>query len=112
MFNVTVGMENNYNILVEDVMDNVTVTIQGGLPEGSRLERNGPGAYVFSWTPSIPPNTSLTFVARDTVGAEAILLPALLVCHCFNGGECSLNDIINPRQFLYNLDCACTEGII
>ena len=103
------GEVNVYNFEVED-STNFTVRIEGGIPQGSNLSANGDGRYIFSWMPEAVPTVALTFIAEDDQGAITIHSPLLLVCTCYNGGECTTEGVLTSDQLIQHLTCICTEG--
>ena len=106
---MTVGEENVYSFEVTD-SDNFTVTIEGGIPQDATFVDNGEGRYTFTWTPMIIPTKNFSFVAEDSLGAITMHNPVILVCACFNGGECG-EAVQNTDLLIQNRSCICTEGI-
>ncbi len=103
-----------YNFSVVDEGDTFTVEVVGGLPEGAVLEDNGGGEYTFRWTLQMVANRSdilaLEFLATDSGGAVSVLSPQLVVCPCANGGECTMDGILNTAVTVLILNCYCPEG--
>ncbi len=114
VFNVTVGEESVYGFSVMDEKDNFTVEVMGELPEGAALEGNGGGEYTYRWNLQAVTNatdvSTLEFVATDSAGASSLLSPQLIVCPCANGGECTLDGIINTMASVIIMNCNCPEG--
>ena len=83
-----------------------------GLPQGATLEDNGGGEYTFRWTLT---NTSgsinpLSFMAVDGEGAVSLLSPQLEACLCANGGECTLDGVLDTALSVVIMNWYCTEG--
>ena len=110
-FHVTVGVENVYSFEVKDVDSNYTVSVEG-VSEGGQLVDNGAGSYTFRWMVTVAPTSSVIFRAVDSIGANAVLIPVLHVCACFNGGECSSDGSIDSGNLIINMACICIEGEI
>ena len=104
------GLENVYTFKVEDIDSNYNVSVEGGVPDGGQLVDNGAGVYTFHWIASATPTSSLILRAIDTLGATALLTPTLHVCTCFNGGECTLDGVIDSASLVINMTCICIEG--
>ena len=110
MFLVTVGEENVYTFSVNDSND-FNVTVEGGVPDGGVLSDDGDGNYTFTWTLETVPNiTGLPFLATDVAGAASVISPSVLLCACFNGGECVVEGVSIDMPVL-TLSCLCDEGI-
>ena len=110
-FSVTLGQESIYAFTVVDE-GNFTVEVVEGLPQGATLEDNGGGEYTFRWTLT---NTSgsfnpLSFQAVDGEGAASLLSPQLEACLCANGGECTLDGVLDTALPVVILNCNCPEG--
>ena len=96
-------------INVIDPGDNVTLSVQGGLPDNSILEEIAPGQFSFRWTLLQITYSPLVFVANDTRGASSSFVPIVEICACANGGNCSLDGIISNNATLV-MNCLCSEG--
>ena len=110
-FSVTLGQESVYAFTVVDE-GNFTVEVVEGLPQGATLEDNGGGEYTFRWTltstsGSINP---LSFQAVDGEGAASLLSPQLEACLCANGGECTLDGVLDTALPVVIMNCNCPEG--
>ena len=109
-FHVTVGVENVFTFEVK-VDSNYTVSVEG-VSDGGQLVDNGAGSYTFRWMVTVAPTSSVIFRAVDSIGANAVLIPVLHVCACFNGGECSSDGSIDSGNLIINMTCTCIEGEI
>lgn len=90
-------------------MDNVTLNIEGGLPENSELLSRGGGVYTFRWNLQMPTARSLVFIAIDSRGAASTFAPRVEICACVNEGVCTANGLLSANSTLL-LNCQCTEG--
>ena len=107
---MNIGEDNVYTFSVDDTND-FNVTVEGGLPDGGIFSDEGAGNYIFTWTPGAIPNDGLTFIAMDANGAASIHSPTVLVCACFNGGECTELGVLSTDNPVITLTCLCDEGI-
>ena len=89
VFRVTLGMESIYILTVMDPGDNVTLSVRGGLPVNSVLEKVDEEEYIFIWTLMELTNEPLVFIANDSRGAASTFSPVVEVCACVNGGACT-----------------------
>ena len=93
-----------------DSGDEVTLSMLGGLPEGSTLEEIDEGEYVFRWTLQEVTTKSLVFIANDSARASSMFAPIVHICACLNGGICTLNGPISGSTTII-MNCNCNEGI-
>ena len=108
-FLVTVDEENSYTFSANDSND-FNVTLEGEEFDDGVLSHDGNGTYTFTWRPVTIPNiTQLSFVARDVIGATSLHSPSVLLCACFNGGEC-VEDVPSLDMPMLTLACECDEG--
>ena len=98
-------------LTVIDPGDNVTLSIRGGLPVNSVLERVDEEEYIFIWTLMELTNKPLVFVANDSRGAASTFSPVVEVCACVNGGACTREGVITSNATV-TLKCMCTEGML
>ena len=96
-------------ITVTDPGDEVTFTVQGGLPANSVLEKISDNEYVFRWSPQQVFFSSLTFVANDSSGATSVFTPIVEVCACVNGGNCTLDGVLTSNITII-MACQCSQG--
>ena len=108
-FRVTIGQEARLVVTVTDPGDEVTFTVQGGLPANSVLEKISDNEYVFRWSPQQVFFSSLTFVANDSSGATSVFTPILEVCACVNGGNCTLDGVLTSNIIII-MACQCSQG--
>lgn len=111
VFRVTLGMESTYILTVMDPGDNVTLSVRGGLPVNSVLEKVDEEEYIFIWTLMGLTNEPLVFIANDSRGAASTFSPVVEVCACVNGGACTREGIITSNATI-TLKCMCTEGML
>ena len=109
-FKVTVGQVSIYNFTIEDMDDNITVGVVGGIPYDATLV-GSKRSYTFSWTISKLDNMSLTFFAMDSLNAAAILSVQLQICACSNGGNCTLIGLSNRDAQTIVMKCDCSKGL-
>ena len=50
------------------------------------------------------------FTLPDVAGAASVISPSVLLCACFNGGECVVEGVSIDMPVL-TLSCLCDEGI-
>ena len=109
VFRVNLGMESNYTLTVIDPGDNVTLSIRGGLPINSILEKVDEEEYVFVWNLMELTNEPLVFIANDSRGAASTFTPVVEVCACVNGGACTREGLVTSNATI-TLKCMCTDG--
>ena len=112
-FRVTIGQESTYNFKVKDEGDKFTVTVLGELGTSRvSLTNDSNGNYSFKLTLNEPKSLILSFVAEDSKGAAASLNPIVEVCGCTNGGNCTLQGLLQIELTSVIMNCECPEGII
>ena len=79
----------------------------GGLP--NTLVKAGPDMYNFTFDVSAVINSTVSFVASDTLNASSLLDPQLLVCAC-NSGNCTLEGLLDRDSDPLIMNCLCSEG--
>ncbi len=109
VFRVFLGLVNNFTLTVVDPGDNFTLSVQGGLPLHSVLEKVEEDSYIFSWNLMELTNEQLVFIANDSRGASSMFSPIVEVCACVNGGVCTQEGLITSNATI-TLKCMCTEG--
>ena len=109
-FRVNIGEESLYVFNVTDEDENITVSVLGDLPMNSFLEQDDPSTYIFHWNLMQIENTTVTFFAIDTVNATSTLAPVVEMCACMNGGNCTLDGIIDPDTTPVVMNCDCPGG--
>ena len=106
-FMVTVGQMSVYQFTASDT-DNFTLSANtGGLP--NTLVKAGPDMYNFTFDVSAVINSTVSFVASDTLNASSLLDPQLLVCAC-NSGNCTLEGLLDRDSDPLIMNCLCSEG--
>ncbi len=100
----------NFTITVVDPGDKFTLSVQGGLPLHSVLEKVEEEKYIFSWNLTELTNEPLMFIANDSRGASSIFSPVVEVCACINRGVCTREGLVTSNATI-TLKCRCTEGI-
>ena len=109
VFNIRLGQESTFTIIVKDPGDNFTLTVLGGLPSNSVLEYKGEGEYIFRWTLQETTAEPLIFSANDSKGASSTFVPIVEVCACANGGNCTRDGLLSSNATVI-LNCVCPEG--
>ena len=109
-FIVAVEQVSIYDFTVEDIDDNITVGVVGGLSYDATLV-GYKGAYTFSWTIPKVDNVSLTFFAMDSFNATSILSVQLQVCACRNGGNCTSTGLSYIEAQSIIMRCDCPKGM-
>ena len=110
-FMVSVNMEASFEIRVMD--ENLqSFTIANGAVEGGVLTRDtsDPSLYVFTWTPTRFLNRTILFLAVDNMNASTQYQPRIEFCSCLNGGECTLNGLLDQTANPIDLNCICNPG--
>ena len=102
-------METYFTLTVVDPGDRFNLSVQGGLPLHSVLEKVEEDNYIFSWNLMELTNEPLVFIANDLRGASSIFSPVVEVCACVNGGVCTQGGLITSNATI-TLKCMCTEG--
>lgn len=60
---------------------------------------------------SLPPQVlPLVFSATDSLGATGTFTLRLEVCACRNGGNCTLEGVVNPSADVVIMNCICPPG--
>lgn len=109
MLEITVGMAVSYTFTVMDD-DSFTVGLVD-MPAGSQVLQNGQ-MYTFQWTVNeVDDVVPLTFYARDSMDATAVLSPRVDVCACQNNGECT-SDGATATDNVAILNCLCSQGTV
>ena len=106
VFMVTRGQASVYRFMATDT-DEFTVTHQGDLP--NTLVNSTSGMYSFTVNDSAVTNTTVSFVAKDSLNASSLLNPQVLVCACQNG-NCTLEGVLNRDADPLIMNCVCPEG--
>ena len=109
-FEIFLGRESVYNFTVSDEGDTFTLTVDVSAPDESLVVDEGNGMYSFHWSVKDIANLSLTIIGTDSAGVSSQLIPQLLVCGCRNGGECTLNGVLDLIAPVVVLACICPEG--
>lgn len=110
-FRVVLGQESVYNFTVTDDSDNFTVTAVGDLGNSSiSFTNDSNGNFSFRVTMHEPTIFTLTFVAQDSIAA-ASLDPIVELCGCTNGGNCTLQGLLQTEFTTTIMNCECPEGI-
>ena len=109
MFSVLLGEESLYPLTVEDPGDEFTLTVLGGLPAGSVLEKTQEGQFLFRWKLQAVTTQPLVFFANDSKGASSTFIPTVEVCACANEGNCTLDGLLTNNATIV-LNCVCNEG--
>ena len=109
-FELFLGREAIYNFTVSDEGDTFTVTVNVSAPEESFVVDEGNGMYSLHWNVQVTTNLSLTITATDSAGASSQLIPQLLLCGCTNGGECTLDGVLDLIDPVVVQACNCPEG--
>ena len=102
-------MESNFTLTVIDPGDNVTLSVRGGLPINSVLEKVDEEEYIFVWNLMELTNKPLVFIANDSRGAASTFTPVVEVCACVNGGACTREGLVTSNATV-TLKCMCTDG--
>ena len=111
MFHITIGHLSVYEFfVVDDDGGDFSVGIIGDLPVSSALINKSDGAFEFQLTLHKLTDLSLTFFALDSLNTSSTLSPRLEVCACANGGECSLEGLLNTDATTVVMNCICPPG--
>ena len=94
----------------KDNDDDLLVGFGGDLPMSSALINKSDGVFEFQLTVQKLPNLSLTFFAKDSLNASSTLSPRLEICACANGGECTLEGLLNTDATTEIMNCMCSPG--
>ena len=105
MYVITIGQPSTYEFMVTDTNE-FNVTAFGGI--GS-LNRNGAMYTLTVHENDTSLNTTVSFVARDSLNASSMLNPQVLVCACQNG-NCTLEEVLNRDADPLIMNCVCPEG--
>ena len=110
-YEIFLGQEAIYNFTVSDEGDTFTVMVDVSAPEEFFVVDEGNGKYSLRWSVQDTANLSLIITATDSAGTSSQLIPQLLFCACTNGGECTLNGVLDLIAPVVVLACICPEGI-
>ena len=95
---------------MEDESDDFSFKAIGNFPVAHELQNLANGMFSFVLTLTEPMLFNLTFEATDSFNASSILRPRLHVCGCQNGGNCTLDNLLNPNAVALVMSCDCPEG--
>lgn len=111
VFDITVDQLSVYEFYVVDSDgDNFSVGIVDDPLMSSSLIKKSDGVFEFQLTLREPTDLSLTFIATDSFNGSSTLSPRLEVCACANGGECSLEGLLNTDAATQVMNCICPPG--
>lgn len=111
VFHITVGHLSVYEFYVVDSDgDDFSVGVVGDPLMSSFLINKSDGVFEFRLTLRELTDLSLTFFAMDSLNASSTLSPRLEVCACANGGECSLEGLLNTDAATEVMNCICPPG--
>ena len=96
VFNVT--DTNSFNVSLGEELFDEYLTQDGDL-------------FTFTWNLTEFENTTLTFIAMDSLGAIAFLQPQLFVCPCQNNGSCTTGGLLDTAANPLLMNCLCNPGI-
>lgn len=109
-FHIALGQESVYNFTVTDDSDNFIVTAVGDLGNSSiSFTNDSNGKFSFRVIMHEPTIFTLTFVAQDSIVA-ASLDPIIELCGCTNGGNCTLQGLLQTEFTTTIMNCECPEG--
>ena len=117
IFVVTVGQPSSYTFSVtDDSGESIMPIVQGGLPLGATLTQEGNNTYTLTWTLMLPDpfnfNRTIRITATDSQNASSLLVPQLQICACNSqGGNCTLDGLINIIADPLILNCECNSGM-
>ena len=86
---------------------NITIAVKG-LQTGTYV-LHGNNVITFPWIPQ-PFNTSVTFVATDSLNVTSTLSPRVEMCACQNEGKCTLDGILGFSDSTVIMRCECPQG--
>lgn len=92
----------------EDI-DNVQITVEGPPVDAFSLIPNG-NSYTLTITVDEVIDYSIMIVAVDSMNAVSTLSPRVEVCNCQNGGNCTLDGILDTDDNVIVMLCQCTPG--
>ena len=95
VFNVTDA--NSFNVSLGDELLDGYLTQDGNI-------------FTFTWNLSEFENTTLMFIATDSLGAITFLQPQLLVCPCQNDGNCTTGGLLDTAANPLLMNCLCNPG--
>lgn len=115
-----------YVMNITDPGDTINVTVNGNLPAGYTLNSTD-SIYTLTFTiTSIMENLMFTVVASDPMGASSAIQPQVIlivlqfvivfwilkvrICGCQNGGNCTIEGVVNTSSNPLIFLCDCTEG--
>jgi len=108
---VTAGELFAANIRVNDTNLRELVILNGPVQGGSLTrDDNDISLYTFTWIPAPPFNRTIIFLATDDLNANFRYEPIIEICQCENGGNCTLNGILDRTANPIDLNCICSEG--
>ena len=116
-FMATVGKESIYTFTVSSDSENINVVIlhegEETLPSGVQLNNADGDSWTITWTPA--DNTAalhLIIVATDLnfENISSVFKPVVHLCACINGGNCTINGLLNIDYNFMLLNCECPGG--
>ena len=109
-FVITVGQASIYRFNVQDVYNNASVGVVGGIPQGATLS-GAHGNYTLTWILSVPQNVSLTIYAIDSFNSTTWYSVHIALCGCQNGGKCTSDGLVVNDSNTVIMSCDCTRGV-
>ena len=109
-FMITVGQSSVYRFNVQDIYNNATVGVVGGIPKGATLT-GSQGSYIITWILSAAQNISLTLYAVDSFNSTSWYLVHIVICGCQNGGNCTSNGLVGNDKNTVIMNCECARGM-
>jgi hypothetical protein len=108
---VTLNQESSFAISVVDTGP-VSFSITTGEENGGVLSRSDSdnSLYVFTWTPTAVTQEPVVFVATDDLDASSQYEPQIGFCQCLNGGECTMQGLLDQMANPVDLNCLCASG--
>ena len=111
-FLATVGELSEYTFNVTDD-DNFTLSVAMAGVSTELIDTMVNGVFIFRITlPAADSGFTLDITATDDEGASSLFSPQVQICACLNGGNCTIDGILNPTADPLLLRCICPLGTL
>ena len=104
------GHASVYRFNVQDVYNNASVGVVGGIPWEATLTGSRAN-YTLTWILSAAQNISLTLYAVDSFNSTSWYPVHIVICGCQNGGICTSNGLVGNDSNTVIMNCDCSKSV-
>ena len=117
ILNVTLNQASVFVINTTDPGDTFNFELGGTLPPSIdytlvQAQADNGTTHTLTWTPTSHNVVSIQFIANDSLGAESVQHPTIILCACENGGSCLYGSEDGGSDRFLLLDCVCPDGMV